>query len=189
MLFPVQIFTSPGTWTSILGHSIFKCSDWTWHFSFGHLQKRWGSPCYDAQMRKCLSQVLIAHRSSEGARAWRGEVAGISHMRSSLADVQEHSYWDCKDWSQITSYHHHRMFGDIANRKWGLSNLWIILKWRSHQRHLLSSPAHSWRRSNHSSWQGRWMSKLSIILPEEQQGNANTATEQYVLTGLCWYQF
>lgn len=28
------------------------------------------------------------------------------------------------------------------------------------------------------------MSKRSIILPEEQQGNENTATEQYVLTGL-----
>lgn len=40
------------------------------------------------------------------------------------------------------------MFGDIANRRWGLSNLWIILKWRSCHRHLLSSPAHSWRRSN-----------------------------------------
>lgn len=57
------------------------------------------------------------------------------------------SCWDWKGWSQNTGYHH-RMFGDIANRKWGLSNLWIILKWRSCQRHLLSSPAHSWRWSN-----------------------------------------
>lgn len=74
------------------------------------------------------------------------ELGGDSCTTSSLADVQEQSCWDYKGWSQITEYYH-RMFGDAAKRKWRLSNLWIILKWRSYQRCLLCS-ACSWRQSN-----------------------------------------
>lgn len=98
------------------------------------------------EMRFCLlrcSKEEMFSSDPSCTQKFRGSLSlegSIAQTRSSLADVQELLLLRLE---RLKS--DHRMFGEIANRKWGLSNLWIILKWRSHQRHLLSSPAPSWR--------------------------------------------
>lgn len=107
-------------------------------FALLHISRR------DAFLLPTMHRWNLSLRPFLHTEVQRGpELGGDSSTTSSPADVQEQSCWDCKGWSQIADYYH-RMFGDVARRKWGLSNLWIIPKWRSCQRCLLCS----WRQSN-----------------------------------------